>query len=162
MSSLAAAAVEVSNGFRAWGAAALLYSVPALWAFFRVAWRRAIANWQKETEGMRWGAGRVWAFIVGAARAGRETNLRVNAWIPVALLLFTGIAGGAIFISGGLFGGYATGWLSLVMLPMWALLAAAAWSAAIETAGNRFNMGLACGILLVTTQAVAFYFKGVA
>lgn len=155
-----ATAIEMSNGFRVWAAAAFLFALPAIHAFLRVAWKRAIASATAHSEGMKWGPRRAWAFALGALQAGRETNLRVNAWVPVTLLVFGGIAGGAIFVSSSFFGSYATDGLSLIMLPMWAMLAAGAWGAAIETAHDKMGFTVAAAVLFVTTQYIALTLDG--
>lgn len=148
-------AQDISDGFRAWGATALFFALPALRAFFRVALKRAIRAAKRETAAMRIGPRRAFAFASGALQAGFETNLRVNAWVPVALLLFAGLAGGSIFLSSAIAGSYRTAGLTFVMLPLWAMLSAAAWGAAIETASSKRSYALSCGILFVTTQVIA-------
>lgn len=146
--------IEISNGFRAWGVAALLFALAPMWYFVRYAIHRAFDNCEGVTGHIACAA----AFLSAAWSAGNETTLRLNAWSAVGLLAFVGIAGGSIFLSSAFMGGYDTTFLNIVMLPMWALVSAAAWGVAIETAGERREkrrMGYAAGLLLVVMMSIS-------
>lgn len=151
-------AIDIGNGFRAWGVAAMLFAFPAIRVFLVLAWRQAVAASHSEPRKLR----RMIRFAREFAAAGHYTNLQLNAWWSIFALLFAGIAGGAIFVSSNFFGGFDTDGLNFVMLPMWALVSTAAWGVAIETAPRRTNYAVAAGIMLVTVQAIALTLDGAA
>lgn len=144
-------AIDIGNGFRAWGVSAMLFAFPAIRAFVTLAWREAVAaSHSQERLTLR-----ADAFARAFLRAGHYTNLPLNAWWSIAMLAFAGIAGGAIFVSSNFFGGFDTDGLNFVMLFMWALLSTAAWGVAIETAARKINYAVSAGLMLVTVQAIA-------
>lgn len=151
-------ALELSNGFRAWAAAALMFGFPALNAFLLYAFRRARLAWREEGRAKH----KPLAYLLALKKAGAETNMHSNAWLGMSTLVFAGGAGGAIFISSNFLGGYGSLFLTMIMLPFWALIASIGWSVTIFTTRpeNRNKMSVSAGMLLVSMLVVGLSLDG--
>lgn len=143
--------IEISNGFRAWGVAGVLMTLPVVSAFLRFAWTRAMENCAHVAG--HWTC--AVAFVRGAWAAGYDAPLRINTWVPVILLGFVGVAGSAIFVSSNMGGGYDAPALNVVMLFGWLSLSSAAWSVTVATATAPLRMALAAILLMVIMQAAS-------
>lgn len=155
--------IAVTNGIRAWGAAALLLALPVLAPFVVGAVRGALMAGRLEFElaidRCRRRAVRV--FAIALWREGWATSMPVNAWIVLLLLLFLAAAGGGIFIASSFSSlGYYDPALTVVMFFAWMVLALAGWIFTVTTAESPPGMSFASALLMVSFLGLALEFKG--
>lgn len=156
--------IAITDGFRAWGAAATLFALPVLLPFilnaFRGAAMAARLEWQLAFGGHpRWRSFRV--FLLALWREGSATPVRINTWVGVVLLIFLVIAGSGIFIASTFSTlGYYDPALTAAMLLAWTLLSTGGWIFTISTARSEPSMGVAAFLLLVSFMGLALEIKG--